>query len=141
MIDIHRELWGLDQIPPTNIHWVTVSMFTLLDHLEEEQNCEAFISLITAAGAFSQHWPLGKGMLRLFQVTSKQMEVKLPPEAEAVLTDFEMTWSPEDRKVLSSQYPNFANSTKRGEVDEIELDMFLAKFDDLHLADDEEGSS
>lgn len=138
LIDIHRELWGLDQMTPVNIHWVTVSMFTLLEHLGEEANREALVSLSGAAKAFSHRWELGKGMLRLFQVTAKQMEVTLPAETDAIFTDFETRfWSSADRKVFSSQYPNFANSMKHGDVDDIELDMYLAKFDELHIADDE----
>lgn len=142
LIDIHCDLWGLDQMPPVNVQWVTVSMFTLLPYLEDdERNCRAFTSLSIAAKAFSNRWSLGKGMLRLFQVTSKQMEIKLPTETDALFTDFETnTWSREDRKILSSQYPNFINSMKGGQVDEVELDMFLNKFDDLHLDDDGQGS-
>lgn len=141
LIDIHRDLWNLEQMPPVTVHWVTVSMFTLLEYLDEEKSRDAFVSLSVAAKAFSHRWSLGKGMFRLFQVTSKQMEIKLPPETDALFTEFEYNWSPEDRKVLTSQYPNFANSVKRGQVDEIELDMFLAKFDDLHLAQDRDTST
>jgi hypothetical protein len=142
LIDIHCDLWGLDQMPPANVQWVTVSMFTLLPYLEDnERNCKAFTSLSIAAKAFSSRWSLGKGMLRLFQVTSKQMEIKLPTETDALFTDFETnTWSREDRKILSSQYPNFINSMKGAQVDEVELDMFLNKFDELHLDDDGQGS-
>lgn len=139
LIDMHCDLWGLDQMPPVNIQWVTVSMFTLLPHLGDNvKNCKAFTSLSIAAKASSNRWSLGKGMLRLFQVTSKQMEIKLPPETDALFTDFATTWSREDRKILNSQYPNFINSMKGGQVDEIELDMFLNKFDDLHIEDDED---
>ncbi|KAJ5180591.1 hypothetical protein N7492_003801 [Penicillium capsulatum] len=140
LIDLHRELWGLDQMPPVNIHWVTVSMFTLLDHLEDKASREALVKLSIAAKAFSHRWALGKGMLRLFQVTSKQMEAILPGETDALFTDFEARfWTAEDRKIFSSQYPNFANSMKHGEVDDIELDSYLAKFDELHIpADDDD---
>ncbi|KAJ5599890.1 hypothetical protein N7450_000957 [Penicillium hetheringtonii] len=37
--------------------------------------------------------------------------------------------------MFRSQYPNFANSMKRGEVDEVELDKFLAKFDAMYFTD------
>lgn len=141
LIDTYRDLWTLDRMPHPHVHWIIVSMFTLMDYLDEEKSSEAFTSLSVAAKAFSHRWSLGKGMLRLFQVTSKQMEVKLPPETDALFTDFEFDWTPEDRKVLSSQYPNFANSVKRGQVDDIEMDAFLAKFDDLHLPPDEGTSS
>lgn len=139
LINLHRDLWGLDQMPPVNIHWVTVSMFTLLDHLEEESSREALVRLSVAAKAFSHRWPLGKGMLRLFQVTSRQSGIVLPPETDAIFTDFEARfWTSVDREVFSSQYPNFANSMKHGAVDDIELDSYLAKFDDLHISVDDE---
>lgn len=142
LIDLHRSLWGHGQMPPVNIHWVTVSMFTLLDHLDEEPSREALVALSVAAKAFSHRWSLGKGMLRLIQVTSKQMGVVLPPETDALFTDFESRfWSSADRKVFSSQYPNFATSMKHGEMDDIELDSYLAKFDELYIADDEEEKS
>jgi hypothetical protein len=129
-------------MPPVNAQWITVSMFTLLPYLEDdERNRKAFTSLSIAAKAFSNRWSLGKGMLRLFQVTSKQMEIKLPTETDALFIDFETNvWSREDRKILSSQYPNFINSMRGGQVDDVELDMFLNKFDDLHLDDDADGS-
>lgn len=135
---MYRDLWSLERMPVPNMHWIIVSMFTLLDYLDEEKSSEAFTSLSVAAKAFSHRWSLGKGMLRVFQVTSNQMEVKLPPETDALFTDFQIDWTPEDRKVLSSQYPNFANSVKCGQVDDIEMDAFLAKFDDLYLPPDPE---
>lgn len=133
-----REMWTLEHMPQVNVQWVTVSMFTLLDDLDDEKSRVAFVSLSIAAKALAHRWSLGKGMLRLFQVTSKQMEVKLPSETDALFTDFAHNWGAEDRKALNSQYPNFTNSMKQGQVDEIELDMFLAKFDDLHLASEDE---
>lgn len=141
LLDIQRDSWNLEQMPPVNVHWVTVSMFTLLEYLDEERSRDAFVSLSVVAKAFSDRWSLGKGMLRSIQVTAKQMKIKLPEETDALFTDFECNWRPEDRKVLTSQYPNFANSVKRGQVEEIELDMFLAKFDDLHLAQDRNTST
>lgn len=121
---------------PVNIHWVTLSMFTLLEDLDEEKSRDAFVILSIAAKAFTHRWSLGKGMLRSIQLTSKRMGIQLPPETDALFTDFEYSWSSEDREALSSQYPNFANSVKRGQVDEIELDKFLAKFDNIYLPPD-----
>lgn len=141
LIDLYRDLWSLDYMPPVNIHWVTVSMFTLLESLDDPSNHDAFVSLSIAAKAFSHRWPLGKGMLRLIQVTSKQMGVTLPPETDALFSYFEMRlWKSRDRMAFSSQYPNFAHSMKHGNVEDVELDLFLEKFDDLHLASDRETS-
>ncbi|KAJ5291801.1 hypothetical protein N7478_001052 [Penicillium angulare] len=137
LIDAHRDGWGFDRMSPVNVHWITVSMFTLLQDLENEASCKAFVNLSVGAKAFANRWPLGKAMLRLVQVTAKQMEVKLPSETDALFIDFETRiWNIEDRKLLSSQYPNFAHSMKRGQVDEIEMDAFLAKFDDLYVESD-----
>ncbi|KAJ5717368.1 hypothetical protein N7488_003014 [Penicillium malachiteum] len=139
IIDMYRDEWTFDRMPPVNVHRITVSMFTLLQDMEEAASREAFVSLSVAAKGFSNRWPLGKAMLRLVQLTAKQMEVKLPQETDALFAHFERrVWSPEDRKTLSSQYPNFAHSMKRGEIDEIDMDAFLAKFDELYAIDDEE---
>ncbi|KAJ5938124.1 hypothetical protein N7454_004466 [Penicillium verhagenii] len=141
LIDMHRDWWGFELMPPANVHWITVSMFTLLGDMEEEGSRAAFVSLSVAAKAFANRWPLGKAMLRLVQVTAKQMQVSLPVETEALFTDFEKRlWTSEDRKLLSSQYPNFAHSMKRGEVDEVEMDAFLEKFDECYLDDEDEVS-
>jgi len=135
LVDQQREAWGLDYMPPVNIHWFTVSMYTLLEALDDEENRDAFVSLSIAAKAASHRWALGKGMLRLVQLTAKQMEVSLPPETEALFSDFEAKlWRHQDRKALSSQYPHFTHSMKRGQVDEIELDTFLERFDDMQVS-------
>ncbi|KAJ5097012.1 hypothetical protein N7456_007733 [Penicillium angulare] len=137
LIDAHRDEWGFDRMSPVNVHWITVSMFTLLQDLDNEASCTAFVNLSIGAKAFANRWPLGKAMLRLVQVTARQMEVTLPSETDALFIDFETRiWNIEDRKLLSSQYPNFAHSMKRGQVDEIEMDAFLAKFDDLYIESD-----
>ncbi|KAJ5782321.1 hypothetical protein N7457_004095 [Penicillium paradoxum] len=134
LIQQQRESWGLDCMPPIDIHWFTVSMYTLLESLDNQASRDAFVSLSIAAKAASHRWALGRGMLRLVQLTSKQMEVTLPPETEALFSDFEaQLWRHQDRKALSSQYPNFVHSMNRGKGEEFELDVFLEKFDDLQV--------
>lgn len=113
-------------------------MFTLLEGLDEKENCDSFVSLCVAAKSHANHWALGKAMLRLVQVTARHMEVSLPPETNALFKHFETRiWSAEDRKDLSSQYPNYAHSMKQRERNDIEMDAFLAKFDDLYLSGEE----
>lgn len=136
LIYTHGESWSLERVAPVNIHWITVSMFTLLPYLDDIENQMALDKLTVASRGISRSWSLARGMLRLLQVTAKQMEVKLPYATETTLDDFELKdWGADESKNLSSQYPNFANSTRRGEVDEVELDKFLAKFDELYTAD------
>lgn len=135
LIEQQRESWGIEFMPPVNIHWFTVSMYTLLDDLDQQASRDAFVSLSIAAKAASHRWALGRGMLRLVQLTAKQMQVTLPPETKALFSDFEAhLWRYEDRKALSSQYPNFAHSMNRGKTEEFELDTFLEKFDNLQMA-------
>ncbi|KAJ6145391.1 hypothetical protein N7470_009286 [Penicillium chermesinum] len=142
LADLNRDLWGSNNVPPVNVHWVTVAMFTLLSELDEKENSDAFVSLCVAAKSNANLWALGKGTLRLVQVTAKQMEVTLPPETDALFIDFETRfWSAEDRKVFNSQYPNYGLTMKRAERDEIELDAFLAKFDDLYVTEVAENES
>jgi hypothetical protein len=142
LVDQQREFWGLDYMPPINIHWYTVSMYTLLEALDDEGNRDAFVSLTIAAKAASHRWALGRGMLRLVQVTAKQMKVTLPLETEGLFSDFEAKlWRQEDRKALSSQYPYLTHSVKGGPVDGIELDTFLEKFDDLQVMQDSSSKS
>lgn len=134
LVDQQRQAWGLEYMLASNIHWFTVSMYTLLDSLSDEENQEAFLALSIAAEAASHRWVLARGMLRLVQLRSIQMEVSLPSKAEALFSDFEArVWTHQDRKALSSQYPQFSHSTKRSEVDKYDLDTFLEKFDDLHV--------
>lgn len=138
LMDAYRDDWGFDRMPPVTVHWVTVSMFTLLHDMETEASREAFVSLSVAAKGFANRWLIGKAMLRLVQVTAKQMEVELPSETDALFIDFETrVWGREDRASLSSQYPNFAHSMRGGESDEVEMDAFLAKFDHMYVEDEE----
>lgn len=136
LISVHRDLWTLSRMAGVNIHWVTVSMFTLLPCLDAPANRVAIGDLAHAARSFAHRWSLGKGMLRIFQVTARQKKISLPAKARSNLVKFEANnWSLDDGKMFRSQYPNFANSMKRGEVDEVELDKFLAKFDAMYFTD------
>jgi len=136
LISVHRDLWTLSRMVGVNIHWVTVSMFTLLPCLDDPANRVAIGDLAHAARSFAHRWSLGKGMLRIFQVTARQKKISLPAKARSNLVKFEANnWSLDDGKKFRSQYPNFANSMKRGEVDEVELDKFLAKFDAMYFTD------
>lgn len=138
LVNLTRDLWGLENVPPMNVHWTTVSLLNMLAGLGDKDNWEPFVTLCIAAKAHANHWGIGRATLRLVQVTAKQMGVDLPPETEALFKEFETkVWSAEDRKVISSQYPNYARPIKRGEMDENELDAFLDKFDDLYVAEND----
>lgn len=136
LMDIHRSSWGIDLFVVTYIQWTTVSLFILLEDLDDPMNREAFISLSIVAKVASRRWALGKGMLRAVQVTARKMEVSLPPEIDVLFSDFEkQSWGAKDRRGLSSSYPNFAVSIGSVQTDEIELDKFLEKWDALNISD------
>lgn len=135
LMDRHRSLWGLNVFSAGNIQWVTVSLFTLLEDLNDPQNRHAFIALAIAAKAASRRWVLGKAMLRAVQLTARQMAVELPSETDALFTDFESLWTDQDRESLSSLYPNFAVSVGVVKDEAVELDKFLAKWDALDISD------
>jgi len=140
LVNMHRLSWGLDLFVVTYIHWITISLFTMLEDLNDPMNREAFTSLSVAAKAASRRWALGKGMLRAVQVTARKMEVTLPPEIDVLFSDFEkQSWGPKDRRELSSSYPNFAVSIGSVQTDEVELDKFLEKWDALNICDFGEG--
>lgn len=136
LMNIHRSSWGVDLFVVTYIQWTTVSLFTLLEDLDDPLNREAFTSLSVVAKVASRRWPLGKGMLRAIQVTARKMEVSLPPEIDVLFSDFEkQSWGAKDRRELSSSYPNFAVSIGSVQTDEVELDKFLEKWDALDISD------
>lgn len=136
LIDHHRSLWGLNIFSAANTQWITISLFTLLEDLDDPRNRHAFIALAIAAKAASRRWALDKAMLRAVQLTARQMAVSLPPETDALFTDFESLWTAQDRESLSSLYPNFAVSMGAVKDEAVELDKFLAKWDALDISDE-----
>ncbi|KAL4998900.1 hypothetical protein BDV10DRAFT_166008 [Aspergillus recurvatus] len=77
---VHRSNWGSDRMPAINVSYITAAFFSLLEGLGDPVNRDAFISLVVAAGAFSQRWPVTKGYLRNLQNTARERKVSLPPE-------------------------------------------------------------
>lgn len=142
LVEIHRSTWGIDLFPASHIHWIAVSMFTLLGKLDVPANQEAFVNLCVAAKVASRRWPLARGTLRTVQVTAKKLGVRLPPETDPLFIDFERKiWGPRGRNGLSSLYPNFAVLTGTLRNEAVEMDKFLEKEDDLEaldLAEDDE---
>ncbi|GLA16960.1 hypothetical protein AnigIFM62618_004068 [Aspergillus niger] len=142
LMEIHRSSWGIDMFPACYIHWIAVSMFTLMGQLDVLANQEAFINLCVAAKVASRRWPLARGTLRTVQITAKRLGVRLPPETDTLFLDFEKEiWGPKGRNGLSSLYPNFAVLTGSLRNEAVEMDKFLEKEDSLEaldLAEDEE---
>ncbi|GKZ91312.1 hypothetical protein AnigIFM59636_003562 [Aspergillus niger] len=142
LMELHRSSWGIDMFPACYIHWIAVSMFTLMGQLDVLANQEAFINLCVAAKVASRRWPLARGTLRTVQITAKRLGVKLPPETDTLFLDFEKEiWEPKGRNGLSSLYPNFAVLTGSLRNEAVEMDKFLEKEDSLEaldLAEDDE---
>lgn len=135
LIKVHRSKWGIDRMSATAIHWVSTSLFVLLEDLDNPENCGPFIDLCTVARAFSRRWTLSKGILRMVQITASQMGATLPDEVKALFLDFESEcWEGSGLYSFSSGYPNFATILKPGSaVEDSEMDQFLKRWDRLHI--------
>jgi hypothetical protein len=144
MIRLYRSKWGLEFISGTAVYWVAIALFVLLDELENPSNRRAFIDLCSMAKVLSKQWFLMKGILRMLQITARQMHISLPPETEPLLLDFETNmWRQESgRRRLSSAFPNFSLLFQRvtgvggGLHDPIDLDEYLEKLDEVSNLED-----
>lgn len=84
-----RASWGIDRAPAGNVQWITVALSTLLKHLDDNDNREAFISLCIASNAISRRWVLGKAMLRSIHNTARQLNIMLPAETSALFSELD----------------------------------------------------
>lgn len=133
----HRHQWTTNWMPMSYTQYATVALFSLLDGLDDEKNADAFIDLCVILCALSRRWLLAKGTLRLVHLTAQLQGITLPIQTRSLFLGFEsQTWKRRDRNRFSSLYPNFA-ATVQGvrNLGEVELDVFLAKWDDLDFSD------
>ncbi|KAB8068205.1 hypothetical protein BDV29DRAFT_184942 [Aspergillus leporis] len=138
ILGIHREKWGIDRMAPSTVQWTSISLFTLLEALDAPENRKAFIELCIFARAISRRFALGKGIMRMIQVTASQAQVSLPEETDALFLDFEtQTWRDKDSQAFSSFYPHFSTVIRQGKAREtdISMDRFLEKWDGLSIGD------
>ncbi|KAL4785977.1 hypothetical protein BJX76DRAFT_322692 [Aspergillus varians] len=138
LIALHRERWGIDRMAPCTIQWVTTALYALLRELHSTDNRNAFTELCTLARAFSRQFPLGKGIMRMLQLTANQMRVSLPEETDGLFSAFAVeNWSDKDRQAISSFYPHFATVMLNGPTrpDDLAMDRFLKKWDNLAISD------
>lgn len=136
-----RSRWPVDYVPGTAMQYTSVAMFTLLENLEDDQGKQAFIESFIVLRALARRWRLARGILRLIQLTTMNMDAVLPMETQILFRDFESElWNPEDAGRFSSLYPNFSIAVNQdhrpGEYnDEAELDRILEFWGDLDLSE------
>lgn len=87
LLGVHRASWGISHISGNNIKWTTISQETLLEHLDDPTNREAFISLCTIAKSFARRWAYGEEMLRSVQATASHLGISLPCETHVLFED------------------------------------------------------
>jgi hypothetical protein len=134
LVNIHRTKWGIQYMSPTLTHWLGVSLFTLLEALDQENNSKAFTELCVVTRACAQRWMLSKGILRMVQINAANMHISLPEEARALFIDFtEKDWEEKHRSQLNSLYPNFSSTFQDREGEDLEMDKFLDKWDKINL--------
>ncbi|KAL4972041.1 hypothetical protein BDW66DRAFT_155078 [Aspergillus desertorum] len=86
---VHRSNWGPDSMPAINVPYVMAALFSLLGGIGDSVNRGAFISLVLAAGALSQRWPVTKGYLRNLQNTARERNISLPAETGPFFLDLD----------------------------------------------------
>ncbi|KAL4866709.1 hypothetical protein BDV12DRAFT_131236 [Aspergillus spectabilis] len=142
LIGVHRERWGIDRMAPGTIHWVTTALFALIGALDSTETRTAFTDLASVSRAFSRRFPLGKGIMRMLQLTARQLEVSLPEETDVLFSSFAAeSWSAKDREQFSSFYPHFQSviqygPTRPDEMSSYGMDVYLQRFDSLKISDD-----
>ncbi|KAL6230509.1 hypothetical protein BDW75DRAFT_234337 [Aspergillus navahoensis] len=141
LIALHRQRWGVDHMAPCTIQWVTTALYALLGALDSAENRTAFTELCTTARAFSRRYPFAKGIMRMLQLTARQMQVPLPEETDILFSSFSAeTWRDKDREWFSSCYPHWETVIRNGPArqDDVVLDRFLQKWDKLTISDHEQ---
>lgn len=109
LMSIHRASWGIHRAPASNIQWTTAAQNTLLEHLDDRDNHEAFVSLCIAARAFARRWVLAKARLRSIQMTAQWLGIALPVETHVLFSETETKWASKDSKSFRSLSPNFGD--------------------------------
>ncbi|KAB8227196.1 fungal specific transcription factor domain-containing protein [Aspergillus alliaceus] len=140
ILGTHREKWGIDRMAPSTVQWTSIGLFTLLEALDVLENRKAFVELCIFARAMSRRFALAKGIMRMIQVTAKQMEVNLPEETDALFVDFETeTWRDRDAQEFSSFYPHFSTVIRQGKSrpSDVSMDRFLEKWDNFSIVQKE----
>lgn len=136
LLSIHREKWGIDRMAPSTIQWISISLFTLLEALDNPANRSAFVELCIVARSFARRFALAKGILRMIQLSANQQQVTLPAETGALFTDFEsQSWRNNDAHEFSSFYPHFSSVIEQGPArqPDVAMDLFLEKWDRLAI--------
>ncbi|KAE8151670.1 hypothetical protein BDV25DRAFT_152291 [Aspergillus avenaceus] len=141
ILGIHREKWGIDRMAPSTVQWTSIGLFTLLESLDTRENRSAFIELCVFARAIARRFALGKGILRMIEVTASQTQVALPEETGALFIDFEeQTWRGNDSQEFSSFYPHFSTVIRQHEArgPDTNMDRFLEKWEGFSIGDRED---
>lgn len=106
LMSIHRASWGIHRAPASNIQWTTAAQDMLLEHLDDRDNHEAFVSLCIAARAYARRWVLAKARLRSIQMKAQRLGIALPVETHGLFSEIETKWTSKDSKSFRSLYPN-----------------------------------
>lgn len=134
LANMHRRKWGINRMSPTAIHFLGISLFTLLEALDNEDNKKAFTELCVITRACAQRFMLSKGILRMVQINAANLNITLPEEAHALFIDFsEKDWEEKHRTRFSSLYPNYSSTFQDRQGEDLEMDKVLEKWDKINL--------
>ncbi|KAL4908496.1 hypothetical protein BDW74DRAFT_188479 [Aspergillus multicolor] len=140
ILQTQRSAWGIDYANPTLLHWLSISLFTLLEELDDLGNRNAFIELCVMSRLISRKSVIMKGILRMLQGSAKQNNISLPVEVDALFVEFEdKIWNKEGKRKFRSLYPNLISMHKTGgdrSVEDSEMESFLNKWNKLNIEEE-----
>ena len=87
---IHRESYGLRQIPRQFLDPTNSGAISLLTDLDVDESKEAFVELCRFLVAFSKRCLPAKAMLKNIELTALRKNATLPPDALAVMDHREL---------------------------------------------------
>lgn len=97
LMEIHETHVGTELMNFTNMQWISISLFALIDDLDDAVSHSAFRSLCTPAISLAKRWPLHRGILQLVNISVRQKRKDPPDDIRQVFEDFEKRyWRRED---------------------------------------------
>lgn len=140
LVTISTSQWGAGRQSMVDLQFICVALYVLMEDLSDATNHDVFLNLTKASMSMAELGLLPKGMFRLVQVVTLQLNdpETLSPAISKVFKRFEKRlWRREDHQRFSSAYPNFAAALRQqdGTVPEdLELDDFLEIWNDFTIS-------
>lgn len=147
LVSMSTSRWGAGRQSIVDLQFICVALYVLMEDLGDTANHDAFLNLAQAGVAMAGLGLLPKGMFRLVQVVTLQVNdpETLSPAISKVFRRFERRlWRREDNQRFSSAYPNFAAGLRQQDgavAEDLEMDDFLEIWNDFSIAGQTDSSA